>query len=191
VVERRRLAEHVPVADLGEHPLPVGHVAQRGQGVVPEARPLHLGREPQHQRAHACQQHEQGGQQAPGPAGPEAAQPDPAEAVVLGDQQRRDQVAGEDEEQVDAEEAALQPVEVEDDHHGDRQAPQAVQRRLVAEASRPRPLHPAGSRSCGRRHHRCRSAPGRRARARIHTYVDGHPSPAPRSAAAPPSGYQS
>lgn len=65
-----------------------------------------------------------GGQQAPGPAGEELAEPDPAGGDGLAHQQAGDQVAGDDEEDVHSDEAAGQAgdggVEGEDGEDGDR-----------------------------------------------------------------------
>ncbi|PNE38130.1 hypothetical protein AOB60_28855 [Streptomyces noursei] len=63
----------------------------------------------------------EGGQQPAGPAHPEVAQVDAAAAAVFGQQQVGDQVAAEDEEDVDAEETAGQPgrVDVVEDHGGE------------------------------------------------------------------------
>src|SRR5256885_16651636 len=69
------------------------------------------------------------GEQAPRAPQPEAAQVDPVSRLPLDEQQRWDQVPAEDEEEVDAEEAARQPVDagvVEEDGR-DRHRAQSVQ----------------------------------------------------------------
>ena len=75
----------------------------------------------------------QRGQQAPRPAQPEPPEPDPSRAFPLRQQQVRDQVTGENEEDTDAEQAALRPAEVQvvrdDGEHGERA--QAIEARHV------------------------------------------------------------
>jgi hypothetical protein len=81
------------------------------------------------------QHEEQRREQAAGPAGPEAAETDRAGVRDLDEQQRRDQVAGEDEEQVDAEVAAVELAAVEEQDGDDRGAADAVERAPVRQPS--------------------------------------------------------
>ncbi len=162
VVERRGDAEHVPVADVGQHPVPVGDVPEGGEHVAPEAGAVGLGGEPQQQRRDAHDQHEHGGQQAPRPPCPEPAEADAAGAVVLGDEQRGDQEAGEDEEEVDAEEPAVEAPEVEGDDRGHRQAAQPVEGGLVAQPAARGPGDGRGRLVGRRRVEGCGRAVGRR-----------------------------
>jgi hypothetical protein len=98
--------------------------------------------------------HEQGGQQAAEAAEPELAQVDAAGALVLADQQQRDQVAGDDEEHFDTQEATRQPVVVGVvEHHRDHgDGAQAVEPREVRHAAEAAGL---GSGGCSR--HRANS----------------------------------
>ena len=75
----------------------------------------------------------EGREQAAGAASPEAGQVEPAVPPHLADQQRGDEEARDDEEDVDAEEAAGQPgrVEVEGDDGDDRQRAKTVEPREV------------------------------------------------------------
>ena len=78
------------------------------------------------------------GQQAAGPAEVELADVDAAAVAVLGEQQRRDQVAADREEHVDAEEPARHPgdVGVVQQHGADAERAQAVEARDVPHAAR-------------------------------------------------------
>jgi len=120
VAQQRRAPELGEVALVLEDEAPVRDVEDRRQRVAVQldARAaIDRGRD---QQADAEQQ-EQRRQQAPRAPGPEAPERDAAVLRELGDQQRRDQVAADDEEDVDAEEAAGQPaaVGVVDEHGGD------------------------------------------------------------------------
>ena len=78
---------------------------------------------------------DEGGEEAPRAPQPEAAQVDPVSRLPLDEQQRCDEVAAEDEKEVDAEEATRQPVDagvVEEDGR-DRDRAQAVQARAVGD----------------------------------------------------------
>ena len=81
---------------------------------------------------------DQGGQQPPRAPQPEAAQVDPVSCLPLDEQQRGDEVAAEDEEEVDAEEAARQPVDprVVEEDCPHRERAQAVQSRAVGDVRR-------------------------------------------------------
>ena len=108
----------------GEDEPPVRHIGQRGEGVTPEGaqragqgEPVGVGRDEQHGQ-------EQRRQQPPGAPLVEVPEPHPSGRGPLPDQQGGDQEAGQDEEDVHAEQAAPGPrhatVEGEDpeDGHG-------------------------------------------------------------------------
>lgn len=81
-------------------------------------------------RAGGHREHEpQQGEQPQGAAFPEGAEPDPAGSPVVGGEQTGDQVAADDEEEIDSEEAARQPrrMHVIDDDARHGQCPQSVQ----------------------------------------------------------------
>ena len=100
------------------------------------------------------EQREQRGQQAPGATQVEQSQRDPAGLPALGEEQRRDEVAADDEEHLDAEEPAGRPadlvpadevvVEHDDGEHRDRA--QAVEPGQVPQRRRTR-VAPAQRRS--------------------------------------------
>ena len=119
---------HEVVAAGGDLP-PVGEVEQGRQGAHPEVG-VEAGRlgEPHHE-GHGHQHDEQRRQQPAGPAQPEGRQLDAAPLAVLAEQQAGDQVAGQHVEDVQAEEAALQPPHAEVVAHDDEQGhgPQAVE----------------------------------------------------------------
>ena len=91
-------------------------------------------------------QHEEGGQQPAGPPRPKTPQPDGARVGPLADQQRRDEVAGEHEEGIDAVEAARDEADpgVEGDQAEHSHGPDAVQTPDVREVGPPS----AGRRQC-------------------------------------------
>ena len=94
------------------------------------------------------QEQQQRREQAPRAPQPERAERDAAGVLALAEQQRRDEEPAEDEEEVDAEEATLRPVEpaVVAEHADDRERAQSVECRLIAdpaghfEASRYAPM---------------------------------------------------
>ena len=125
---------------VGEDEVPVGVVEERGDGVRPEGARIDVGAaEPVVQGEHE-QQDQDGGQEPLGPTGPERPQPDPFGRHPLAGQQAGDQEAGEHEEQVDAEIAAVGPVEAEvvRDDPGDGEGPQPIEGREVLVATRHR-----------------------------------------------------
>ena len=75
-----------------------------------------------------------GGEQAPGPAAPERPQPQPAGGDQLAEDQPGDEVARQDEEHVDADEAAVDPEQagVEEDDGDDGEGAQALDVRSEA-----------------------------------------------------------
>ncbi len=135
-------AELGEVRLVGEDELPVGHVEEGGQGVAPQGRQVDGGAgggsaQPaveHHEEADGDEQDDQRGQEAPGPASPEGPQPDPVGSQPFLQEQRRDEEARQDEEDVHAEEAARGPSEAEvvRDHTPHGQRPQTVERREVA-----------------------------------------------------------
>jgi hypothetical protein len=129
-VEERRLGSRGgEVAGIGHDEVPVGHVAEGGGGVGQRIGPgQHPGSEEMEQSQDGHQD-EQRGQEPAGPAGPEMAQVHRAGAAPLDHQKRRDQVAGKNEEGIDAVETAGEPGEPvvirHDREHGQR--PEAVE----------------------------------------------------------------
>ena len=155
--------------------LPVGEIEQRGHRGRAELGRHHRGAAHPGVQGQRGQHEEQGGEQAPGPAGPERTQGDAAGPRALVGQEARDEEPRQDEEDVDAEPASAEKSEVERHDGGDRHAPEAVERRPVrVPAHRPpcthlrRPgiltqgyphrsgLPPAGTASAPR----CRAGPG-------------------------------
>jgi hypothetical protein len=96
--------------------VPVGHVEEPGEDVAAQRSECVV---PEDRRPHRDEEHhgEQRGEQTPRTAQPEVAQRDPVGAFAFGDQQQRDQVPGDHEEHLDAEEAARKPVGVGVVHH--------------------------------------------------------------------------
>ncbi len=124
------------VALAGVHLVPVRAVAERGDDVaaqLAERRPLEQRRPDREQEQH----HEQRREQTAGPPDPEVLHVDVVRLLLLGDQQQRDQVAGDDEEHLDAEEPALQPVAVGvvDHHRHHGEGPHPVEARQVRDAA--------------------------------------------------------
>ena len=134
VLERRRPAEGVEVRLLGEDQEPVGRVGERCDDVAAEAGQLvrddHRGVD-----RHRGQHREQRGQEAAGPPHPEVRPVDGFGALPLLDEQGRDEEAADDEEDLDAQEAAGDPrhVGVVEQHRQHRDGPEAVEGWLVAE----------------------------------------------------------
>ena len=126
-----RLARHdqVPVRDVGE----------RRRDVVPEAGGLVRGEE-QAVAGYGEEQQEERRQQPACPAQPEAPQGDAAPAGSFRQQRPRDDVPADDEEDLDAEEAAGRDPEggVEEHHRDHGQRAHAVEARQVALRRRPR-----------------------------------------------------
>ena len=115
-----RSGDHEVAAAGGDLP-PVGEVEERRQGAHPEVG-VEAGRldEPD-QQGHRHQHDQEGRQQAAGPTQPEGRQLDGAPTAVLAEQQPGDQVAGQHVEDVEAEEAALQPPHPEVVAHDDQE----------------------------------------------------------------------
>ena len=126
--QQRRVAHHVEVRVVRRDQVPV-HVVEERAGDVAAGVGEVLAREDRGQDQRREHDDDEGGEEASGTTHPEAEQIDPVPGLPLDEQQRRDQVAAEDEKEVDAEEAARQPVDArvveEDGHH--RERAQAVQ----------------------------------------------------------------
>jgi hypothetical protein len=151
----------------GRDEAPVANVEQTPQQVSAEAGPAeHRGRG---QGPHADDEEDQqrGRHEAGHPAGPEAGEVDPAVRHDVAQQQGGDEEAGQNEEDVDAEEAARHPrdPEVEEDDQRHREGPDAVQgvdafrrlrRRVVGASQEPRGVARVarGALSGGRRRER-------------------------------------
>ena len=118
----------VEVARAGGDLEPVRREGERADHLAPDVDEQVLADEPRDEHAGDDAQHERG-QQSPGAAHPELGERDTTGAVVLTDEQRGDEEARDDEEDVDAEEAAGQPrrVEVVDEHTGDRKRAKSVE----------------------------------------------------------------
>ena len=141
VLERRRRGELSEVRLVGVDQVPVVDVEQRGDGVTPQPGQVDeavgtgtpetaVQDEIQAERGHHDEERRQ---EAPGPSTPEAGQADATGVDPLLQQQRGDEEAGQDEEQVDAQIATRRPTELQVvGHHADHgHAPEAVERRQV------------------------------------------------------------
>ena len=129
-VARRRVAE--PLPDL----VPVRHVERAGEHVAAQLAERVAFEDRRPQRDHQHHQ-EHGGQESAGAAQPELSERDAVRAFAFGDEQQGDQVAGDDEEHLDAEEAAREPgaVGVIDHHRDDGDGSQPVQPGQVRQAT--------------------------------------------------------
>ena len=145
VLEHRRLSGGGEVVAPSHDEVPVGHVEQRGQRVEAQAGELAGAGEYLDEDGHSHQHHQEGGQEATGPAGPELAQADGQAPRPLTKEQGGDQEARQDEEDVHAEEAPAghRRATVVEHHAEHGHGPQAVQRRDVAEHDGATPA-PAG-----------------------------------------------
>ena len=137
VLEWRRRAEQRPVVVAGEHGLPVRDVPDRRErAVVNLIELVGLGEDDAVHRDPG----EQPGQRRKEPAGapgPEAAEPDRAPIARFHQEERGDQEAGQDEEQIHAEVSAGQVPAVEQQDAGYRRPPQTVQGSDVRDAHSP------------------------------------------------------
>lgn len=122
-------AGRVPVADPVGHEVPVGKVRGHPRSVV-EGVPEQVRRaEGPHQEQGPGEHDRERRQQPPRAPAPEGEQVDPAvTGPRLLQQQARDEEAGQDEEEVDAEEPAVEMTGVEEQHAQDGDAAQAVER---------------------------------------------------------------
>ncbi len=129
-VAQHRIAPHRLEVRLHGPQLPhVGEVDQRRRRVARQAR-QRVGREHGGDREGQQHQHQHRRHQAPEATPVEPGQVDAAGAAVLVEQARGDDEAGDDEEQVHAQEAGLEAgqAQVIGHHRRHRQTPQAVQR---------------------------------------------------------------
>ena len=163
VLEQRRPADELEVRPVGGDLPPVRHVARGGEDVAAQLARLAGQHEPD--AGHRHQQEPERGQQPPGAPGVEVPEREPPGPLDLVEDQRRDEEAGQDEEDVDAEEPAAHPrcAEVVDHDAGDGERADPVQ---AAQVGHPRERHHG-------RH------PGRRARPDERGALDGdgHGSP--------------
>ena len=124
------------VAEAHPDLVPVRHVERSGEHVAAELaeRVAFEHRRPDRDEQH---HHEHRGEEPPGAAQPEVAERDPIVALAFRDQEQRDEVAGDHEEHLHAEEAAGEPrvVGVVDHHghHGER--PETVEAGQVRHAT--------------------------------------------------------
>ena len=138
VAQRRGHLELGEVGLVGHDEVPVRIVEERGQPVRFEGGFDDVGTTEARVDGQHHQQEHDGGQEPFGPPEPERAQADGLAAVPLADQQSGDQEAREHEEEVDAEVAAVGPVEAEvvGHHPGHGQRPQSVEGGHVVVAAR-------------------------------------------------------
>ena len=127
VDERARHVAGREVVALGQAEMPVDAVQRGERGVVADRRVVDAVQQPERADDHDGEHEHRGRQQPAHAARVEAREVDAASARELVDEQARDEVAGEDEEDVDADEATGNPgvAEVKGDHedHGDRADP--------------------------------------------------------------------
>ncbi len=137
VAQRRGRGELREVGVPREHEAPVLHVEQRAEQVAAQPQRLLLGRHERAVRGHDEQHQHQRGQEPARPAQPERLDGHAAGPGDLLQEQERDQEAGEDEEDVDAEEPGRGPADpaVEEHHGADRDRADPVEGRLVGEGS--------------------------------------------------------
>ena len=128
VLQQRRAPQRLEVALAVDDVPPVGDVEQGGDGVAAQA-VEGVGHAQYRPRAHRDQHHVQRGQKPSAPAQPELPAVDSAGSTPLLDHERRDEVAADDEEDVDPEEPSGDPgeLEVEQHHGGDGERPHAVE----------------------------------------------------------------
>ena len=148
VAQQRRIGG--VVGHVAEDLAPVAEVEQRPRQVASHVASRRRRADDQRDGGDHQQHHEEGRQQPAGPPQPELSEVDPAVALALLDQQGRDEEAGHDEEDLDADPPAGHPAEagVVAEHDQHRQGPQAVEARLVPEAAGPAPAalqHPPGA----------------------------------------------
>ena len=127
MLQRRRPQGVGEVVVAREDRPPVRHLEEGGEPVPSQTEPFTGRGDPRRKEADAHQRHQQRRRQAPYAPGPERAQPDVASTSPPIEEQRSDQVPGEDEEQVDAEIAAAEVAGVMQEDGRHRQAPQPVE----------------------------------------------------------------
>ena len=124
-----------PAQDLA----PVADVENRPRQVPLQCRLLFWRAEQRSPDRHRDEHREHGRQQSPSPAQPELFETDPLLLLALVEQERGDQVAGDDEEHLDSEETARHPPEaaVIEHHCHDADRAEPVEARLVTHPPRP------------------------------------------------------
>ena len=129
VLERRGVRHRREVVRVGGDEMPVRHVPERRQGVAEEVGGAQRLGEEGGRGTHDGEHQEECRQEPAGPAPPERPQGDAPAALPFGQQERRDEVPGQNEEEIDAEVPADRPRRrsVEQDHTGDGERPDAVQ----------------------------------------------------------------
>ena len=162
VQQRRRVGEGREVALPSNREVPVRRIEERREGVTAHPRQGRRRRSEPPDDGDRHQDEQQRGQQPARPPDPEVTQRDGAGTPLLAQQQTGDQVAGEHEEHVDAQEAAAGPCHARVVEHdgGDGECPQPVQRgqvrllppaRTARDVSAPvRPQRRSGAPRCGR-----------------------------------------
>jgi len=140
VVEWRGCLEERPVVVAREDVVPVGDIEERGEPVAANSCQILRFGEEHRVRRNADQSEHQRLEQAPRAPRPEAGQRDAPRGAVLGEQQRRDQEARENEEEIDAEPAATELARVEEQNSEHADTPQPIEGRNVGKL---------GSRLCG------------------------------------------
>jgi hypothetical protein len=135
VLQRRRGRRLGEVVGAAVDHAPVGHVSEGAERVPAQQPDFDRGEQPAEHDHDGDEHGQQSGQQPAGPAGPEGAEPDAPATDALDQEQRRDQVAGEHEERVNAEEPTRQPADaaVEEQYPGDCQGAHTIQSRPVGE----------------------------------------------------------
>ena len=135
VAQGRRPAHGLEVRLLDDDLVPVRDVGERRRRCRPGWSPPRRGGRASTTRATTAPQGEERREEASGPPGPEPQVGRAAGAGALGHQQGGDEVAGDDEEHLDAEEPTRQAGDVavveHDDEHGE--GAQTVERRHVAD----------------------------------------------------------
>ena len=109
--EQRRVAHQIEVRVVRDDLVPVRVVEERADGVAARLGEVAARAKIDDEDERREHDDDERGEETSRAAHPEAAQVDPVPRLPLDEQQRRDQVAAEDEEEVDAEEAARQPVD--------------------------------------------------------------------------------
>ena len=141
MAQRRDGRHDVEVGLAAGDEVPVRSVEQGREAVAAEVPELVRPQRDRGPDGHRAEDEEQRGEEAAGSARPERPEVDAPRAGEFDEQQRRDQVARQDEERVDTEEAAPRPAvpEVVGDHGQDGYRPEPVEGRLVPKPVAPRP----------------------------------------------------
>ena len=145
-VQQRRGTPHLlEVGGVAQDEGPVAHVGHGRHGVAADRGDLRR-QEDREVRQHGRDEQEERGQQPSRPPQPEAAQRHGGGRGVLREQQRRDQVAADDEEDLHAQEARGHEVDAGVVQHDrdDGERPQAVQAREVGQPPGRERAPPAG-----------------------------------------------